>query len=101
MGNPPLRSVVETALGLPKSFGQLDIDRQLKIFQDRSLSSFNANSFDDLASEDLRDVVVDRFLLREQMNQTQSVSSQNIALQLLSFGRYTAATPKPEFFHGL
>ncbi|WP_439143256.1 DUF1217 domain-containing protein [Planktotalea sp.] len=87
MGNPPLRRVVETALGLPESFGQLDIDRQLDVFQGRSFSSFNAKSFGDLASKEVRDKVVDSFLLREQMSQAQSVSSENIALQLLSFGR--------------
>ncbi len=86
MGNPPLRSVVETALGLPQSLGQLDIDKQLEIFQERSFSNFGTKSVDDLADASLREQVVDRFLLREQMSQIQSVSSQNIALQLLSNG---------------
>ncbi len=84
MGNPPLRSVVETALGLPNSFGQLDIDKQLDVFKEKSQTTFGANTIDDLAADDLRAKVVDRFLLREQLNQRQSMSAQNIALQLLS-----------------
>ena len=33
MGLPPLRSMMETALGLPSSFAQLDIDKQLVEFK--------------------------------------------------------------------
>lgn len=36
MGEPPLREVVQTALGLPKSFGALDVDRQLVTFKVRA-----------------------------------------------------------------
>ncbi|TMV04914.1 DUF1217 domain-containing protein [Ruegeria sediminis] len=35
MSQPPLRSMMETALGLPKAFAQLDIDRQLEMFKDK------------------------------------------------------------------
>lgn len=84
MGNPPLRSVFETALGLPGSFGQLDIDKQLDVFREKSLTTFGVKEIDDLASEELGAKVIDRFLLRDQLKQGQSFSSQNIALQLLS-----------------
>lgn len=84
MGNPPLRSVLETALGLPASFGQLDIDKQLEVFRDKSLSTFGVGEIDELASHGLSSDVIDRFLLRDQLKQGQSYSSQNIALQLLS-----------------
>ena len=33
MGNPPLRSVFETAMGLPSSIAQIDLDQQLEQFQ--------------------------------------------------------------------
>ena len=85
MGNPPLRSVVETALGLPRSFGQLDIDKQLEVFKDKSQRSFGVGRVDDLADDDMLAKVVDRFLLKEQVTQGQSFSSQNIALQLLRY----------------
>lgn len=85
MGNPPLRSVVQTSLGLPTSFGQLDIDKQLEVFKEKSESTFGTSSIDALAVDDVREKIVDRFLLKEQLNQGQTYSSQNIALQLLSF----------------
>lgn len=34
LGNPPLRKVFETALGLPASIGTLDLDLQIKAFRD-------------------------------------------------------------------
>jgi hypothetical protein len=34
LGNPPLRRVFETALGLPASIGTLDLDRQIEEFRD-------------------------------------------------------------------
>ncbi len=84
MGNPPLRSVVETALGLPSSLGQLEVDKQLEVFREKSKSVFGAGEVDDLANAEMRSNVVDRFLLRDQLRQGQSFTSQSIALQLLS-----------------
>ncbi|MGB7319148.1 MAG: DUF1217 domain-containing protein [Planktotalea sp.] len=84
MGNPPLRTVMETALGLPSSFGQLDIDKQLEVFRAKAQAAFGADEISDLAQDEIKDDVIDRFLLRDQLNQGQSLSSQNIALQLLN-----------------
>ena len=86
MGNPPLRTVAETALGLPTSFGQLDIDKQLEVFRDKTGSVFGVKEVDELASKDKRGAVVDLFLLRDQLKQGQNLTSQSIALQLLSIG---------------
>ncbi|MGH1576805.1 DUF1217 domain-containing protein [Planktotalea sp.] len=84
MSSAPLRSVVESALGLPSSFGQLDIEKQLEVFQEKSLSNFGTDQVDDLAQTDTRSDLIDRFLLMEQISQGQTFSPQNIALQLLS-----------------
>ena len=84
MGNAPLRAVFETALSLPSSFGQLDIDKQLQVFREKSMANFGVDDISDLASEDVRSDLIDRYLLKDQLNQGQSLSSQNIALQLLS-----------------
>lgn len=35
MGNPPIRKVFETAFGLPKSFGLLDVDKQRDVFREK------------------------------------------------------------------
>lgn len=86
MGNPPMRSVFETALGLPSSVGQLDIDRQLEIFKDRADAQLGGFSFDQFAQQDSDaiDALTTRFLARSQLNQiTTSYSPAATALTLL------------------
>lgn len=85
MGNPPLRRVFEVALGLPDSFGRLDIDQQLTTFRDRSQAIFGSADLADLASPDQREALTRRFLLRAEaaaFNATTNTAS--IALTLLS-----------------
>lgn len=83
MGNPPLRQVFETALGLPASFGRLDIEQQLGIFRERAERAFGVDDVTELSGDTLRAKLIDRFLLREQVQQGFSLSSGNVALQLL------------------
>lgn len=86
LGTPPLRSVFETALGLPDGFAQLDIDRQLEIFKDASARRLGIDSLDDLADEDKREHVVRIFLIRDQINTVNIQSPTSIALSLLQPG---------------
>lgn len=84
MGSPPLRSVFETALGLPDAFAQLDLDKQLEVFQDRASSQLGIERLSDLSDPDTMDKLVQRYLLRSQIESYQSsVSSGSIALMLL------------------
>lgn len=83
MGNPPLRSVFEIALGLPNSFGQLDLDRQLEGLRQK-MDQLTGNSeisqfVDKVSSEKL----VQRFLLRSQMSAQTTYSSNQVALSML------------------
>ncbi len=68
MGNPPLREVFETAFGLPKSIGQLDIDRQREIFQDANDRMFGSNSMDVFKDPENIDKLLRTFFAREQIN---------------------------------
>lgn len=83
MGNPPLRQVFETALGLPKSFAQIDLDQQLATFKDRASSQLGLGSLTDLEESALREKLIERFLLRDQIAAASSLSSTSIALTLL------------------
>ena len=83
MGSPPLRQVFETAFGLPDGFAQLDIDKQLEVFQERAASQIGINNLTDLADDGLRKKLVERFLLRDQVAAMTSMSSTSIALTLL------------------
>jgi hypothetical protein len=83
MGNPPLREVFEIALGLPQTFAQLDIDQQLEILKNKASSGLKITSFKDLSDTDLRKSLIEKYLLRDQISATSSMSSNSIALTLL------------------
>lgn len=83
MGNEPLRKVVEGALGLPDSFSQLDLDRQMSVFVEKSERSLGLRSLDDLTDPEVLGKIIDRFIIRSEMNNFQSSTSGSIALTLL------------------
>lgn len=85
MGQPPLRSLFETAFGLPQSFGQADIDQQLEVFVERAERQFNVSDPAEFADPDKLDELVTAYLVRSQLSGTNGgVSGASIALTLLS-----------------
>lgn len=87
LGTPPLRQVFEGALGLSPSFAQLDLDRQLDEIRSRAARQLGLESPRDLSSGELREALVRRFMLRDQIAAQGVLSSQSIALSLLQGGR--------------
>lgn len=85
MGNAPLRRVIETAFGLPQSFGALDIDRQLGVFKARARSIFGSESAAALAEPERLDKLVRLYLVRAEA--AAPGAPQSPALQLLRRGR--------------
>ncbi|WP_170763438.1 DUF1217 domain-containing protein [Ruegeria lacuscaerulensis] len=84
MGLPPLRSMMETALGLPSSFAQLNIDKQLEVFKDRLSGLTGSDDLAQFADEAAVAQLTDRFLARSQIAQLQStISPAQTALILL------------------
>lgn len=84
MGNPPLRRVFETALGLPTSFGAIDIDKQLDVFRDKSLRVFGTSNPAEFAQDDAREDLVRMFLLRAEAAAFTAGSARgSVALSLL------------------
>jgi hypothetical protein len=82
MGNPPLRAVFERALGLPKSFGALDIDQQLSQLQSRAEAAFGTARVDGFTDPARQEKLVRLFLLRSDAQAT-NASPAAMALQLL------------------
>lgn len=83
MGNPPLRSVMEKALGLPTNFSQQNIDSQLSAFKDRATSVFGSDDVSIFLETENVDKLVRDFLVRDQLDQSSQTSPGSIALQLL------------------
>lgn len=84
MGLPPLRSMFETALGLPTSFGQIDIDQQLETFRDKTNRALGDGSVAQFSTPEARKRLTDMYLARSQISAAGSaLSSGSTALALL------------------
>jgi len=83
MGNPPLRAVVEAALGLPKSFAQLDLDKQIETLRDGARERLGISDIADLVDPAIRDRVIRAFWVRKQIEGLQTTTPGNVALSLL------------------
>ncbi|MEM6466714.1 MAG: DUF1217 domain-containing protein [Pseudomonadota bacterium] len=87
LGSQPMRTVVEKALGLPTEFATLDIDRQKETLQDRALSLLGSTSLAVFTDPAAVNEVVDRFLLRAQVEEGPSGSTPGTAaLSILQAG---------------
>lgn len=83
MGSATLRTVFETALGLPSSLASIDLDQQLSTFQDRASSIFGTDKIADFTDPERQEDLLRLFLIRSQSNTSAAVTSGNIALTLL------------------
>lgn len=83
MATPPLREVLQTALGLPREFANLDIDEQNQRLQDKSKSIFGTNDLLELSGAEKSEQIIQRFLIIKQASELVSTNSLNIALLLL------------------
>jgi hypothetical protein len=87
MGSPPLRTVFETAFGLPSSFSALNIDDQLEVFKDKASREFGDNSIGQFSDPEQTEKLIRNFLLRKDMNESLSaITPNNIALTIISGG---------------
>lgn len=91
MGNTALRTVFETALGLPSSIGTLDIDQQLTAFKTKATAQFGSDSISQFSDATTLEKLTKRYLLRSEIaNFTQSSGSNTAVLmmqQIISNGR--------------
>lgn len=83
MGNAPLRSVFQTALGLPSSISSIDIDRQREIFQERAMSVFGTDDLSQIATPQEEEKLIRLFLIRSEANAIATTSAGSTALALL------------------
>ena len=83
MGHPALRQIFEGALGLPPSFGQIDIDQQREIFQERTEALLGSGDPTQFESPAAADELITQYLVRSQVASIVSASPASIALMLL------------------
>jgi hypothetical protein len=84
LGNPPLRAILETTLGLPREFGQLDLDDQVRRMRSAMQRRFGTSRIDELAQPETLAKLTTRFQVMSQLRESQSViSGAATALTLL------------------
>lgn len=84
LGNAPLRLVFERAFGLPRSFGAIDIDKQVETFQAKSQSLFGSRDLQALATPENMTKLVRLFLVRSEIETAAtSWGPAQVALTLL------------------
>lgn len=89
MGNPPLRNVFETALGLPKSIAGVDIDQQREIFQERAGSVLGSENLEDLNAPAMQEKLIRLFLVRSEAATFSASTPGSAALTLLQSARFS------------
>lgn len=67
LGNPPLRQVFETALGLPSSFAGLDLERQVSDLRDILSRRIGTDDLSELASPDRLEKLNRLFMARSDL----------------------------------
>ena len=84
LGNPPLRKVFETSLGLPREFGLLNIDEQFKRITSAMQSRFGTSDLEAMTEPDKMEMLTQRFLTLSQIREMQTnMGPANTALILL------------------
>lgn len=87
MASVPIRKVLEGAFSLPEGFSQLDLDRQKELLADNANRQFGKTSVKVFQDPDAVETAIRKYLLREQLNEGPSASTQGFAaLSLLSGG---------------
>ncbi|MBK0325731.1 DUF1217 domain-containing protein [Rhodobacteraceae bacterium F11138] len=83
MGLAPLRSMFETALGLPSAFGQIDIDQQLEVLQDKTAAITGDDSVSQFSDPENLEKLTTHYLARSQiagLNAANSSGANALAL---------------------
>lgn len=84
LGNPPLREMIQTAFGLPKSFAAIDIDQQVTTLRAKTEAAFGSPDLAQFKDPTKLDALIRRFVLRSEIqDQAASISPAATALALL------------------
>ncbi len=84
MGQPPVRKVFEQALGLPSSFGTLDLDLQLRTFRERADDLLGSSEISQFSEPENVEALLQQFFARSTASTSfQQTSGAAIALTIL------------------
>lgn len=92
LGDQPMRTVLEGALGLPPQFASIDIEQQAEEVARRAKTLIGSDDFRDIATPEARDKIIRTFLIREQIKNGPDATAQGAtALTILQSGAGSSA----------
>jgi hypothetical protein len=83
LGSAPMRTVFQTAFGLPTSFASIDLDKQLETLKTKAASVFGDSSVRQFTDPAKVENLVRRFLVRADIGTTSAATPGSTALTLL------------------
>lgn len=83
MGNPPLRNVFQTALGLPPSIASIDLDQQQQIFEERATAVLGSGKVADFTDPAQQEKLIRLYMVRAEAAQFVGATGASTALTLL------------------
>ncbi len=83
LASPPMRRVVEGALGLPRQFAGLDIDRQVDMLKSRFGTTIGVSRLSQFADDRKVEAVIRKYLVREGVQDPSTRQPGSTALELL------------------
>lgn len=86
LGSAPLREVMQTALGLPKSFSSIDIDQQVSVLKKRTEAAFGSPDIAQFKDPAKMEALTRRYILQAEM-QGQAAASSPAATALMLLRR--------------
>lgn len=93
LGNAPLRSVFEKALGLPTSIGTLDLDRQLAAFKAKAKAQLGTDAIADFTDPAKVEGLMRRFLVRSEAQTFAQSGGGSAALSIMQQISRNARSP--------
>lgn len=84
LASNPLREVFEVVLGLPSSFGALDIDRQARDIQDRTEAFFGTSDLSELLESENIETIRNRYLAQSSLDSSAGGGTSSVLLSLFA-----------------
>lgn len=80
LGSPPLRSLLQTAFGLPQGFAGVDLDRQLAVLKDRANTLLGSSDPASFSDPEQVEKLIRLFLVRSGVQSSGSTTSPALSI---------------------
>ncbi|MFN4057362.1 MAG: DUF1217 domain-containing protein [Roseinatronobacter sp.] len=80
LGNPPLRKVLQTALGLPQQIGKIPLEQQSKVLQSALKKRFGISNVGEMDNRKIIEKITNRFIVLSDIQTAKTATSPIVEL---------------------